>query len=109
MKSPYLKTKLWNAIQKANVLYELDLGESLHNISVNVRKRGCSGHIINKRNGKCIYLTTEEACGARFANKSMIRYAKDAKDFSSIALGYVGRNVFVEDVMLPTQVILMLK
>lgn len=109
MKSPYLKTKLWNAVQKANVLYELDLEESLHNISVNGRKRGCCGHIINKRNGKCVYLTTEEACGARFANKSMIRYAKDAKDFSYIALGCVGRNVFVEDIMLPTQVILMLK
>ena len=77
MKSPYLKTKLWNAVQKANVLYELDLEESLHNISVNGRKRGCCGHIINKRNGKCVYLTTEEACGARFANKSMIRYAKE--------------------------------
>ena len=40
MKSPYLKTKLWNAVQKANVLYELDLEESLHNISVNGRKKG---------------------------------------------------------------------
>ena len=109
MKSPYLKTKLWNAVQKANDMYKLDLEESLHNISVNGSKRGCSGHIINKRNGKCIYLTTEKSCGVYLANKSMIRYAKDAKDFSSISLGCVGRNVFVEDIMLPTQVILMLK
>lgn len=60
-KSAYLSRKLLN--QLAAIEADSDdmmLTHDLHNIAINGKKVGCSGHIANLLNGKCVYVNTEK-------------------------------------------------
>jgi hypothetical protein len=52
-----LATKLKNAIKRE--MPETNVEFVLHNINVNGRKLGCSGFVVNKDNGKMMYVTTD--------------------------------------------------
>lgn len=52
-----LATKLKNAIKRETP--EANIEFVLHNINVNGRKLGCSGFIVNKDNGKMMYVNTD--------------------------------------------------
>lgn len=74
-----LAVKLKNAITRhAN---GMKLSFSIHNITVNGQKRGCSGFIRNLENGSVVYTTTEESCTSWLTY--LYRRADDEKDFSS--------------------------
>lgn len=81
-----LKTKLTNMLRKEAETNELDIDIYLKNISVNGIKRGCDGHVVNKANGSCVYLTTEESCYGPLQGKAMYRLAENTKDWSSNSL-----------------------
>lgn len=108
-KSAYLSRKLLNqlaAIEAGSA--DLMLTHDLHNIAINGKKVGCSGHIANSLNGKCIYVDTEKAIYQPLSDKNLVRYAADMKDYSSIGLGVMGRNQFVPDEALVQKIIDML-
>ena len=73
----------------------LMLTHNLQNMQRNGKQTGCYGHIMNILNGKCVYVTTERSCYQPIADKNMVRYAADMKDYSSVSLGARGRNQFV--------------
>ena len=81
-----LKTKLKSMLLKEAASHNTELEFHIKNISVNGVKRGCSGHIINKANGSCVYVDTEESVYGPLQGKAMYRLAKDVKDYSSIGL-----------------------
>lgn len=61
-KSAYLSRKLLNQLKTL----ESDSGDmlltyDLHNLALNGKKVGCSGHIANATNGKCVFVHTEKA------------------------------------------------
>lgn len=94
----YLSRKLLNQLKvKEAESTNLLLTHNLHNITVNGKRVGCSGHIQNVLNDKCVYICTEKSCYQPLSDKNLIRYAADMKDFSSNDLGVVGRNQFVTD------------
>lgn len=71
----------------------LMLTHNLQNMQRNGKQTGCYGHIMNILNGKCVYVTTERSCYQPIADKNMVRYAADMKDYSSVLLGAkVGRK-----------------
>lgn len=70
-----LMTKVKNAVKRVDP--EGNYVFSLHNISINGNKRGCSGFITNTENNSTVYLTTE----INTVGKFMYRYAKDNRDF----------------------------
>lgn len=113
-KKPYLARHLCNQMKKLTA-YNEQTGEGMlasttvRNIIVNGVKVGCSGHFTNSLTGTCVYVSTEKPVAAALSDKNLVRYAKDAKDFSSISLGVRGRNVFVEDAELPMTIFNMLK
>lgn len=72
-----LSTKLRNAITSRS--NGMDLTFTLRNISINGRKRGCSGFIRNNENGSVVYVTTEEPCATWL--HYMYRYADNEKDY----------------------------
>lgn len=109
-KSAYLSRKLLNQLRTL----ESDSGDmlltyDLHNIALNGKKVGCSGHIANTLNGKCIYINTEKAIYQPLADKNLVRYAADMKDYTSIGLGVMGRNQFVTDDALASKIVDMLR
>lgn len=109
-KSPYLSRKLLNQLKTL----ESDSGDmlltyDLHNIALNGKKVGCSGHIANATNGKCVYVLTEKAIYQPLADKNLVRYAADMKDYTSMSLGVIGRNQFVTDDALAAKIIDMLR
>lgn len=73
MVEPILMTKVKNAIMKRRN----DVSFDLHNITVNHKKYGCSGFIINNNNQTTVYINTEPCL-----NQYMYRYADNTKDFS---------------------------
>lgn len=79
MKNVILKRKVFTAVQK---MCSATLENHLCNIQVNGQKRGCSGFIVNKATGNCIYLATESSVYQPLAGKYMYRYAKNTKDFT---------------------------
>lgn len=94
----YLSRKLLNQLKvKEAESTNLLLTHNLHNITINGKRVGCSGHIQNVLNDKCVYICTEKSCYQPLSDKNLIRYAADMKDFSSNDLGVVGRNQFVTD------------
>jgi hypothetical protein len=108
-KNAYLSRKLLN--QLAAIEADSDdmmLTHDLHNIAINGKKVGCSGHIANLLNGKCVYVNTEKAIYQPLSDKNLVRYAADMKDCSSIGLGVMGRNQFVTDDALVQKIIDML-
>ena len=54
----------------------------LHNNEVNWQKVGCSGHVVNKKTGSCVYINTEPA----LHGKVLYRMARDVTDYSSTSL-----------------------
>lgn len=81
-----LKTKLKNLLLAEATKQEIELEFYLKNISINGVNKGCSGHVVNKNTGSCVYLTTEESAYGPLQGKAMYRLAKDTKDFSSNGL-----------------------
>lgn len=69
-----LATKLKNAIKRE--MPETNVEFVLHNINVNGRKLGCSGFVLNKDNGKVIYVSTETTMFGY-----MYRQAKSTSDY----------------------------
>jgi hypothetical protein len=74
-----LSTKLKNAINKQ--ADGMGLTFTLKNISINGRKRGCSGFIRNNANGSVIYVNTELIWIGE-VTPYMYRYANDEKDYT---------------------------
>lgn len=92
----YLSRKLLNQLKvKETESKELMLTHNLHNIIINGKRVGCSGHIQNVLNNKCVYVSTEKSCYQPLSDKNMVRYAASMKDYSSLSLGAKGRNQFV--------------
>ena len=81
-----LKTKLTNQLKAEAEKQNTDIEIILKNISVNGSKRGCSGHVINKSTGSCVYLNTEASVYGPLSDKVMYRLARDNKDYSSNSL-----------------------
>jgi len=73
-----LSTKLKNAINRR--AEGMDLAFTLHNISINGSKRGCSGFIRSNTNGSVVYVNTEEPCLSTL--HYMYRYADNERDFT---------------------------
>lgn len=72
---------------------------NLSNISVNGSKRGCSGFITNKLNGKHVYINTESLIQAFSGNKILIRTAKNTKDYTGGYNQYTTEENLVNAVM----------
>lgn len=103
-----LAIKLKNQILKQAAGADLPLVFSLRNISVNGAKRGCSGFVQNPQTGSTVYVNTEHSPYAPLADKSLYRYARDTKDYSSNSLSN-GWNNFCIDEELPTQILSLLR
>lgn len=82
----FLKTKLTNQLKAKANEYGIELEFHLKNISINGDKRGCSGHVVNKANGVCVYINTEGSVLSSLDGKSMYRLAADIRDYSSNGL-----------------------
>lgn len=92
----YLSRKLLNQLKvKETESKDLMLTHNLHNIIINGKRVGCSGHIQNVLNNKCVYVSTEKSCYQPLSDKNLVRYAASMKDYSSVSLGAKGRNQFV--------------
>lgn len=87
----------------------LMLTHNLQNMQCNGKQTGCYGHIMNILSGKCVYVTTERSCYQPIADKNMVRYAADMKDYSSVSLGAKGRNQFVTNDELVGKIVDMLR
>ena len=86
----YLSRKLLNQLKvKETESKDLMLTHNLHNIIINGKRVGCSGHIQNVLNNKCVYASM--------------------KDYSSVSLGAKGRNQFVTNDELVGKIIDMLR
>lgn len=108
-KTAYLSRKLLNQLKvKETESADLLLTHNLHNITINGKRVGCSGHIQNVLNDKCVYISTEKSCYQPLSDKNLVRYAADMKDFSSNGLGTMGRNQFVTDDALVNKIVDML-
>lgn len=108
-KTAYLSRKLLNQLKtKETESANLMLTHNLHNITINGKRVGCSGHIQNVLNNKCVYVSTEKSCYQPLSDKNLVRYAADMKDFSSNGLGVMGRNQFVMDDALVNKIVDML-
>lgn len=70
-----LATKLKNAIKRETP--EANIEFVLHNINVNGKKLGCSGFVVNKDNGKVMYVTTDTPKWLCY----MYRRAKSTSDY----------------------------
>ena len=81
-----LKTKLQKMLQEEAQKQNVDLVFHLKNIDINGVKKGCSGHVVDKTTGNCVYLTTEELSYEPLKGRSMYRLAKDTNDWSSNGL-----------------------
>lgn len=105
----YLSRKLLNQLKvKETESKDLMLTHNLHNIIINGKRVGCSGHIQNVLNDKCVYICTEKSCYQPLSDKNLVRYAADMRDFLSYDLGAKGRNQFVTDDALVEKIIDML-
>lgn len=76
-----LGTKLKNIIIKVLTDKDMDLEFHLKNILINGEKRGCSGFVVNKKNGLIVYVNTEKSVLSSLKNY-MYRYADSLKDFT---------------------------
>lgn len=71
----YLSRKLLNQLKvKETESKDLMLTHNLHNIIINGKRVGCSGHIQNVLNNKCVYVSTEKSCYQPLSDKNMVRY-----------------------------------
>lgn len=90
-----LKTKLTHALWKEAEKHDIGLDIRLQNICINGVKKGCSGHVVSKLTGGCVYLTTEEIGYTPLRGRSMYRLARDMNDWSSNGLKN-GQNRWIE-------------
>lgn len=89
----YLSRKLLNQLKvKETESKDLMLTHNLHNIIINGKRVGCSGHIQNVLNNKCVYVSTEKSCYQPLSDKNLVRYAASMKDYSSVSLGAKGHK-----------------
>lgn len=73
----YLSRKLLNQLKvKETESKDLMLTHNLHNIIINGKRVGCSGHIQNVLNNKCVYVSTEKSCYQPLSDKNMVRYKR---------------------------------
>lgn len=103
-----LATKLKNRVLLAAASSDLPLQFHLRNTSVNGRKVGCCGFIVNTQSGSCVYVDTEKSIYGPLSDKCLYRYARDTRDFASTGLKN-GWNRFCSDDDLPGNVIRMLR
>lgn len=75
-----LARKLRNDINR--IMPDNDYEFHVRNIRVNGVTRGCSGFIVNKGNGSCVYVNTEEPLIGGYA-ELLVRYARDTSDYAS--------------------------
>ena len=109
-KSPYTSRKLLNELKRLEKESEdMMLTHNLHDIAINGKNVGCSGHITNIFNKRCVYVNTEKSVYQPISDKDLVRYAENEMDYSSIGLGVNGRNIFVTDDVLATKIIDMLR
>ena len=67
----YLSRKLLNQLKvKETESKDLMLTHNLHNIIINGKRVGCSGHIQNVLNNKCVYISTEKSCYGTHTKKN---------------------------------------
>lgn len=67
----YLSRKLLNQLKvKETESKDLMLTHNLHNIIINGKRVGCSGHIQNVLNNKCVYVSTEKSCYQPLSDKA---------------------------------------
>lgn len=94
----YLSRKLLNQLKvKETESKDLMLTHNLHNIIINGKRVGCSGHIQNVLNNKCVYVSTEKSCYQPLSDKNMVRYAASMKDYSSVSLDENGVYIVCDD------------
>lgn len=53
----------------------------LKNTLINGSKRGCWGFVKNNKSNVVVYIDTEKSVFAPFADKNLVRYAKNMKDY----------------------------
>ena len=71
-KSPYTSRKLLNELKKLEKESEdVMLTHNLHDIAINGKKVGCSGHITNIFNKRCVYVNTEKVSISLFLTKTL--------------------------------------
>ena len=76
-KSPYMSRKLLNELKKLEKESEdMMLTHNLHDIAINGKKVGCSGHITNIFNKRCVYVSTEKSVYQPISDKDLVRYAE---------------------------------
>lgn len=76
----YLSRKLLNQLKvKETESKDLMLTHNLHNIIINGKRVGCSGHIQNVLNNKCVYVSTEKSCYQPLSDKNLVRYKQKEK------------------------------
>ena len=92
----YLSRKLLNQLKvKETESKDLMLTHNLHNI-INGKRVGCSGHIQNVLNNKCVYVSTEKSCYQPLSDKNMVRYAASMKDYSSVSLCTNAKHHYID-------------
>lgn len=93
----YLSRKLLNQLKvKETESKDLMLTHNLHNIIINGKRVGCSGHIQNVLNNKCVYVSTEKSCYQPLSDKNMVRYAASMKDYSSVSLCTNAKHHYID-------------
>ena len=107
---PILKRKLENMVYKKWL--ETDdcspLRSTLKNIRVNGKTRGCSGHFTNEKNGICVYVDTEPFSYSSLAERVLVRFAENERDYSSTSIRN-GYNQWVSFDDLPGKIVSMLQ
>lgn len=99
-----LKTKLTNQLKEEAKNKDMEIEIFLNNITVNGSKKGCSGHVVFKTTGSCVYINTEGSCYGPLSGKVMYRLAKDIKDYSSNSIRN-GNNRWTEEQNIATEVL----
>lgn len=75
-----LSIKLKNLIKECPASNGIDFDFYLKNIVINGQKRGCSGFIVNKKNGNIVYINTEKPVYGG-AKRYLYRYADSINDY----------------------------
>lgn len=75
-----LSIKLKNLIEECPTSKGIDFDFHLKNILINGQKRGCSGFVVNKKNGNVIYVNTEKPVYGGIG-RYLYRYADSIDDY----------------------------
>lgn len=89
----YLSRKLLNQLKvKETESKDLMLTHNLHNNIINGKRVGCSGHIQNVLNNKCVYICTEKSCYQPLSDKNLVRYQAPVWKYRIQTTYYFGRR-----------------